>query len=326
MNKILLVDAVGCLVNHKGKVNLKIKNLIEKFKNRKIVLTNANDKERKIFLKNVDYKVFTLKHKPNKSSITYYKKFLNTYNFHSEQLIYFEHNIDAVNSARKNGIITHHYDGNIQKLESFLHLNLSMKQSYPKKNQINFHYYPHHPIVIGVYNDNKPNFMPCVWNTALSYEPFLYGVAVRKERYTNKILRKTKNFSINFLDFKNVNLIRSIGRSSGKFIDKTKEFKIKCSKSNYLDVPILNNAYLSFECKKKYTNQYGTHTFFVGEIKLIHTENRLTKKTLLDISKISPTLYLGADNYITINKKSLLNLKSKSFHKSYSGKKIKIIS
>ena len=56
------------------------------------------------------------------------------------------------------------------------------------------------------------------------------------------------------------------------------------------------------------------------------SENRLTKKTLLDISKISPTLYLGADNYITINKKSLLNLKSKSFHKSYLGKKIKIIS
>ena len=46
MNKILLVDAVGCLVDHKGKVNLKIKNLIEKFKNRKIVLTNANDKEK----------------------------------------------------------------------------------------------------------------------------------------------------------------------------------------------------------------------------------------------------------------------------------------
>ena len=44
------------------------------------------------------------------------------------------------------------------------------------------------------------------------------------------------------------------------------------------------------------------HTLFVGEIKLIHTENRLTKKTLLDISKVSPTLYLGADNYITVNK------------------------
>ena len=59
MNKILLVDAVGCLVDHKGKVNLKIKNLIEKFKNRKIVLTNANDKEKNILIKNIDYKVFT---------------------------------------------------------------------------------------------------------------------------------------------------------------------------------------------------------------------------------------------------------------------------
>ncbi len=326
MNKILLVDAVNCLVDHKGKINLKIKNLIDKFNNRKIVLTNADDKEKKIFLKNVNYNVFTLKHNPNKTSTKYYKKFLKTYNFSPKQLVYFDHNIAAVNSAKKNGIITHHYDGNISRLENFLHLHLNMKQSYPKKNEVHFHYYPHHPIVIGVYDGNNPNFMPCVWNTALSYTPFLYGVAVRKERYTNKILKKAKSFSINFLEFKNVNLIRSIGRSSGKFIDKAKEFKIKFSKSSNLKVPVLNDAYLSFECNKKYSNQYGTHTLFVGEIKLIHTENKLTKKTLLDISKVSPTLYLGADNYITLNKKSLLNLKSKSFHKSYSGKKIKIIS
>ena len=45
--KVILVDAVGCLVNLKGEINHKVFNLIEKFKNRKIVLTNANNSEKK---------------------------------------------------------------------------------------------------------------------------------------------------------------------------------------------------------------------------------------------------------------------------------------
>ena len=167
--------------------------------------------------------------------------------------------------------------------------------------------------------------MPCVWNTSLSYEPFLYGVSIRKERFTNKILTNSKFFSINFLDFKYVNLIRALGRSSGRFIDKTKEFKIQFSKGLLADIPILSNAYLSFECKKKYVNKFGTHTLFVGKVELIHTENKISKKSILDISKVSPTLYLGADRYISINKKSFLNLKSIPFHKSYSKKNIKRI-
>lgn len=238
MKKILLIDAVGCLVDQNGKINTQIENLIKKFNNKKIILTNANDEEKKIFLKNISYEIFSLKHNPEKSSQAYYKKFLQLYNLKSENLIYFEHNIDAVKSAKKNGIMTHHYDGDIDKLKNFLHLYLTKEQSYPKK-KINFHYYPNHPIVIGAYDGVKTNFMPCVWNTALSYDPFLYGVAVGKERYTNKILKKVKSFSLNFLDFKNVNLMRLMGRSSGKLIDKTKEFKIEFFEGGDLRVPIM---------------------------------------------------------------------------------------
>lgn len=325
MKKILAIDAVGCLVDFKGNINTKVKNLLQKFDNKKIVLTNADDKEKKKYLKNVSYETFTLNHKPDKSAKKYYKKFLSKYDLQPNQVIYIEHDIKAVKSAKSNGIVTCHFDGDIKKLENFLNLFLNKEQSVPKKNKFNFHYYPHHPVVIGVSDGKNVNFMPCVWNTGLSYEPFLYGVSVRKERHTNKILKKAKFFSINFLDFKHVNLIRSLGRSSGKLINKTKEFKINFSKGFLSNVPILSNAYLSFECRKKYQNKYGTHTLFVGKVELIHTENKISKKSILDTSKISPTLYLGADHYISINKKSLLNLKSIPFHKSYSAKNIKLI-
>jgi len=318
MKKILAVDAVGCLVDYNGKINKKIKRLIDKYKIKKIILTNANNEEKKKFLKNVNYQIFSLNHKPDKTNPKYFKKFLSQHNLKPNQLIYFEHNIKAVKSAKSVGIITHHYNGSLKGLENFLNLFLDKEQSIPKKNEKNFHYYPQHPIVIGVGDKKISNFMPCVWNTALSYEPFMYGISVKKDRFTNKILKNVKFFSINFLDFKHVRFIRLIGRSSGKLINKTKEFGIKFSNGLNFNVPILSNAYLIFECEKKYEKNFGTHTLFVGKVKMIHTKNKVARKSILDTLKISPTLYLGADHYISLDKKSLLNLKSLSFHKSYS--------
>lgn len=125
MKKILAIDAVGCLVNLKGEINLDILNLINHYNNKKIILTNADSNERKIFLKKVNYEVFSLNHKPEKKETEYFKKFLNKYKFNAKDIIYFEHNIDAVKSARSNDIITHHYDGNLKKLKKFLDKNLT---------------------------------------------------------------------------------------------------------------------------------------------------------------------------------------------------------
>ena len=321
MNKILAIDAINCFVNLNGKINVKIKSIIDKFNNKKIILTNADKKEKKLFLKNINYEIFSLEHKPEKLNPTYFKKFLLKYNLNHKQVIYIEHNLKAVQSARSVGIITHHYNGDLKKLKLFLDLFLKKKQIHPKKNQLNFHYYPHHPVIIGTTYKNKVNFMPCVWNTALSYEPFLYGVSVKEERFTNKILKQSKFFSLNFIDFKHVYLMRAIGRSSGKYVDKTKEFGIKFSDGLNSNIPILSDAHTSFECEKKYNKKFGTHTLFVGKVKMIHTKNEVAKKLILDISKISPTLYLGKDHYISLNKKTLLDLKSLPFHKSYKLKK-----
>ena len=133
MKKVLAIDAVGCLVNFKGKVNNDIKNLVKKFKNKKIVLTNADELEKKIFLKNITYETFSLKHKPNKSNPKYFKKFLLKYKLEPQQLIYIEHDIKAVKSAQSLGIVTHHFNGNLKNLENFLNLFLNKNQSYPKK-------------------------------------------------------------------------------------------------------------------------------------------------------------------------------------------------
>lgn len=73
------------------------------------------------------YSIFILKHDPDKIDSGYYEKMLQNLSLKSEEVIYFEHNLEAVESARENGILTFHYDKDkkdLDFLKKFLESNL----------------------------------------------------------------------------------------------------------------------------------------------------------------------------------------------------------
>lgn len=117
--KTILVDAVYCIVSPTGEIFQEMHNLLETYPNKKIILTGADDQQFKAFgLDKMPYEVFTLKHNPEKTDPTYYTKMLEHYNLNKDDVIYFEHNIDAVKSAESVGIKSYFYDDNIKNLEA----------------------------------------------------------------------------------------------------------------------------------------------------------------------------------------------------------------
>ena len=127
-NKVILVDAVYCLVDENGNVNKELKNYLDSFDNKKIVLTNAPLEKYKIYFNKLkDYEIFTLEHKPDKKSPEYYKKMLDRFNLKSEDVIYFEHDGEACMSAKSVGIKTLGYTGNIQEVKNFVSDNINEK-------------------------------------------------------------------------------------------------------------------------------------------------------------------------------------------------------
>ena len=130
--KTILVDAVDCFVieNEDGTFQIfkEMQDLLENFPNKKIILTNANDEQFKKFgLDKMPWEVFTLKHNPEKTNPEYYKIMLQKFNLNPEDVIYFEHNLDAVKSAKSVGITTFYYDNDkkdLTALKQFLDENL----------------------------------------------------------------------------------------------------------------------------------------------------------------------------------------------------------
>lgn len=125
--KTILVDAWNTLFLEDG-LNKEMYKLLEKYPNRKIVLTNANKEEQEKFgINKSPYEFFTLNHNPDKINPVFYQKVLENFNLKIGDVIYFEHNKDAVKSAESIGIKTYYYDKDekdLVALEQFLNQNI----------------------------------------------------------------------------------------------------------------------------------------------------------------------------------------------------------
>lgn len=127
--KVILVDAVNTFVIKGEGVFEEMHQLLEQYPNRKIVLTNANDEEQKVFgLDKIQYELFSLSHNPNKTDPLYYKKMLEHFNLSPHDVLYFEHNEAAVKSARSLKINTFHYNPekrDLKALKHFIDMNIN---------------------------------------------------------------------------------------------------------------------------------------------------------------------------------------------------------
>lgn len=125
--KTILADAWNAFFTADG-VFEEMYEMLETYPNPKIIVTNANDEQLIQFgIDKSPYKVFTLKHNPDKLDSAYFVTLFKELNLNNENVIYFEHNIDAVKSAESVGIKTFHYDKDkrdLAALKSFLEENL----------------------------------------------------------------------------------------------------------------------------------------------------------------------------------------------------------
>jgi len=129
--KIILVDAVDAFVigtENGFEIYKPMEKILDEFPNKKIILTGADDEQFKKFgLDKMPYEVFTLKHNPEKTSPEYYKKMLEHFNLTLDDVVYFEHNPEAVKSARSVGIKTYFWDNEkkpLRELSIFLEKTL----------------------------------------------------------------------------------------------------------------------------------------------------------------------------------------------------------
>ena len=127
MKKTILVDAWNTFVIKEG-IFEEMKQMLDEFDNKKIIVTNANQEEKvKLGIVNMPYEVFSLSHNPDKTDPEYFKKLFNHFSLSHGEVVYFEHNPEAVKAAESLGIKVLWYDKDtkdLKKLKEFLQNNI----------------------------------------------------------------------------------------------------------------------------------------------------------------------------------------------------------
>jgi len=168
-----------------------------------------------------------------------------------------------------------------------------------------YHYYPQNTAAVGATLNGKVNLMAVAWSTPLSFEPPMYGVAISEKRFTFHLLKRSGEFSVNFLSCDKLDIMHAFGRISGKEVDKIAKLNLRLKQGSKTKTPILEDAYAALECLLMDTQDYGDHTLFVGKVVAAHYDDRcFDQEGIIRIEEIDPILYLGNNHYATSRRDS----------------------
>ncbi|HDD45835.1 MAG TPA: flavin reductase [Candidatus Aenigmarchaeota archaeon] len=135
--------------------------------------------------------------------------------------------------------------------------------------------------------EGKDNIITLAWHTPLSFEPFLYGIVIGKERYSYALVSKSKIFCVNFIPAEMKEIAIKCGTVSGRDIDKFTAFGIEKEECKAIDCARIKNCLGYLECKVIKEVEVGDHAIFVGNVereeyikdgkRLYHITNSLFK-------------------------------------------------
>ena len=164
-----------------------------------------------------------------------------------------------------------------------------------------YQHYPKIAVVVTASAGGRDNAMAAAWHMAVSKKPPLYCVAVSAGHFTYKLIAESGEFGLNFMPNTSAELVAALGGTKGSEIDKFQTFGIKKDKPLKTGVPVLADAYATFECKLVNDGGYSDHRLLIGEIVAVHyNEDVFMEDGSLNLEKVNPVLYMGNDKYLDL--------------------------
>lgn len=150
--------------------------------------------------------------------------------------------------------------------------------------------YPMPVLIIATYNaDGTADAMNAAWGGISSDTEIC--ICMGENHKTTENLLERKAFTVSFADAKNVVEADYVGITSGKNVPNKLEIcGWHCSKSDFVDAPLINELPVALECKMTSYDPETGHLF--GEIvNVCADESVLGEDGLIDLGKFQPIIF-----------------------------------
>ena len=137
-----------------------------------------------------------------------------------------------------------------------------------------------------------PNIITIAWCGVVCSDPSLLSISIRPSRHSHRLVKETGDFVVNIPSSSMLKQVDLCGIRSGRDTDKFKLCSFTSERSSKVISPSIKECPVSIECRVKEMISLGAHDMFIGEVMLIHVDDRmLTPKNGVDYAKACPFVF-----------------------------------
>jgi len=169
-------------------------------------------------------------------------------------------------------------------------LNLKISRLSLNSSQAYRLFYPQVPVILASKYRSLVAAMPANSCMSVSNDPAMFAISVRKGSKTNLVLKKSRKFSLNWLNFRDrkiVNRLSFENRSRDKLKSLNIPYRYIC------EVPVLHSSVAYVICQKEAEYEVGDHDLIIG--RLLGAMASLDFDENWKFEDYKPVLYIGSD-------------------------------
>lgn len=169
--------------------------------------------------------------------------------------------------------------------------------------EVGLHVFPYllHPqpvaIVVSVDDAGRPNGMTASWIIPVSRNPPLLCVAIAPTRYTYRLIRSARDFTVNVLEETLLSESEYFGRVSGSVEDKFSKSRLTLGKSAAVKSPHILESVAVLECSLYREVEAGDHVIVIGKVEKAWVKKGSRIGNTYDPGKARILLHLGGERY-----------------------------
>jgi len=127
-------------------------------------------------------------------------------------------------------------------------------------------------LVTSVGGEGVANVMTCCWAVQFGWEPPLFGLVMRPERYTYELIRETGEFVVNVPTRELEDAVMFCGGNSGRDVDKWAGTVLTPVPAQTVSPPWVEECVMHMECQVVDMRRYGERVLVVGRVKTIYKD------------------------------------------------------
>ena len=132
----------------------------------------------------------------------------------------------------------------------------------------------------------NPNIITLAWVGVANSDPPMISIAIRPERYSYGIIKRTGEFVANLPTAAILKEMDFCGVASGSKLDKFSMTRLTPMPAEKLKAPLIKECPVNLECRVKQILPLGSHDLFLGEVVAAHMDTEIQdEKGRMDVEK-----------------------------------------